>query len=171
MERRSKSDGVFEALGDTDELNSVLGIVREYASNDSELSERLSVIQSRLLDIGSSIATPLNDTSSQKRLERASFDPSHVVTLERWIDDLDSKVPPLRNFILPSGGLCSAHLHLARSVCRRAERHCVALSQSGQTEASVGMYMNRLSDFFFAAARLAALKEGKEEEVYRKPVP
>eukprot|EP00940_MAST-03C_sp_MAST-3C-sp2_P001894 g1894.t1 len=138
MERRSKSDGVFEALGDTDELNSVLGIVREYASNDSELSERLSVIQSRLLDIGSSIATPLNDTSSQKRLERASFDPSHVVTLERWIDDLDSKVPPLRNFILPSGGLCSAHLHLARSVCRRAERHCVALSQSGQTEASVG---------------------------------
>lgn len=105
MSRRSKDDPVFMALGDTDELNSVIGVAREFGGDDADdagakLNDRLSEIQSRILDIGSSIATPLNE-SSEKRLQRASFEDHHVLLLEEWIDELDADTPPLQNFILP----------------------------------------------------------------------
>jgi len=167
LERRSKDDPVFAALGDTDELNSAIGIAREYCNEESNLQERLAIIQSRLLDIGSAIATPPTKSKDNK-LERVKFDSGHVKLLESWIDQMDADVPPLRNFILPSGGLCATHLHLARSVCRRAERHCVALTSTDEVQDSVTKYMNRLSDFLFAAARYAAMKEGREEVSYKK---
>ena len=167
LERRSKDDPVFAALGDTDELNSAIGIAREYCNEESNLQERLAIIQSRLLDIGSAVATPPTKSKDNK-LERVKFDSGHVKLLESWIDQMDADVPPLRNFILPSGGLCATHLHLARSVCRRAERHCVALTSTDEVQDSVTKYMNRLSDFLFAAARYAAMKEGREEVSYKK---
>lgn len=106
------------------------------------LEDYLATIQSRLLDMGAAIATPVQ-TSSESKLERTRFDHGHVEKLERWVDELDQRLPPLKNFILPSGGLCSAHLHVARTVCRRAERAVIPLVQSGQVDPEVGVYLNR----------------------------
>jgi ATP:cob(I)alamin adenosyltransferase len=109
-QRRSKDDNIFEALGDVDELNANIGMAREYVletlstsgnlASLQSLSEQLAEIQSRLLDLGSAIATPL-DSSSPEQLSRVAFPSEMSVTLERWIDEADDKLPPLRNFILP----------------------------------------------------------------------
>ena len=174
-ERREKHDEVFHALGDTDELNSVVGVAREHtrvtadAGNEQMLvlSDRLVEIQSRLMDVGSAVATPL-DTASDAKLARAAFGEGHATALEQWIDEMDDALPPLKNFILPGGGLASAHLHHARSVCRRAERRVAPLVTQGRAEAGVGIYLNRLSDFFFVAARFSAQLEGHDDTVYQK---
>ena len=85
-----------------------------------------------------------------------------------WIDELDQTLPPLKNFVLPSGGLCSAQLHVARSVCRRAERSVHELVRVGSVEPEVGFYMNRLSDYLFMAARAAAQQNGHPEILWKK---
>eukprot|EP00897_Mesotaenium_endlicherianum_P005994 jgi/Mesen1/5422/ME000269S04559 len=149
-ERRSKDDEVFNTLGDVDELNSALG--------------------SRLLDVGSAVATPLV-TSSSRKVERARFDPTAVDALERWIDGMDDHLAPLRAFILPSGGLAGSHLHVARTLCRRAERSVVPLVAAGQVEDVVMRFLNRLSDYLFTAARYAALKTNQPETIYKKALP
>ena len=168
-ERRSKDDLVFEALGNTDELNASLGVAKEYCiSADNGLAPSLSIVQSRLLDLGSAIATPRMNTKSDARMEHTSFPEDHVLIVESWIDELDAQLPQLKNFILPSGGLCSSHLHVARAVCRRAERSVVPLVNDGEVESSVQQYLNRLSDYFFTAARFAASHDGESETTYRK---
>jgi|TARA_B110000208_G_C11773126_1_gene431030 ATP:cob(I)alamin adenosyltransferase len=170
MHREPKDHEYFHALGDTDELNAHVGVGCEHCRASSMLpvlTERLVEVQSRLFDIGSAIATPL-DTSSEKQLKRARFSADHIVTLEGWIDEMDEELPALKNFILPSGGLCSAELHVARTVCRRAERRTVKLARDGKVAAPVAIWLNRLSDFFFVAARYAALKTGNTETVYKK---
>lgn len=174
-ERRPKTDPVFEALGTVDELSSALGLAREAealapVSRQNDLSGQLAEIQSRLIDVGSHVATPLNSTSSEARVRRAAFEKEHAGVLENWIDAFDTELPPLRNFILPSGGMCAAQLHMARAICRRAERNVAALGQAGAIDASVSVYLNRLSDYLFTAARVAALRSNKPETIYRKPV-
>lgn len=168
-ERRAKEDASFTALGDVDELNSAIGVAREFCVEEmhGELTQQLELIQSRLLDVGSAVATPL-DQSSESKLARARFDGAATPLLEEWIDRMDDDLPPLRNFILPSGGKAAAFLHLARSVCRRAERSVVPLVRGGSVDPDVGAFLNRLSDYLFQAARWAALKESKEETVYKK---
>ncbi|KAL4427432.1 hypothetical protein ABPG77_000721 [Micractinium sp. CCAP 211/92] len=167
-ERRSKDDAVFAALGDVDEVNSMLGLAREHArSLDPSLAAQLEAIQSRLLDVGSAVATPLH-SSSEHKLQRVAFCASHTEQLERWIDEMSAQLPPLTQFILPSGGLAAATLHVSRSVCRRAERAVVPLVRSEATDAAVGVYLNRLSDYLFTAARYAALKAGEPETVWVK---
>ncbi|MBN2170454.1 MAG: ATP:cob(I)alamin adenosyltransferase, partial [Candidatus Krumholzibacteriota bacterium] len=91
---------------------------------------------------------------------------SAAAELEAWIDAMDEELPPLDHFILPGGGRLGAELHRARTVCRRAERHVVALSRHADVPAPVRVYLNRLSDFLFTAARLANRREGLEEEAW-----
>ena len=187
-ERRLKTDQTFEALGAVDELNSLVGLAREFALRDSltETATQLEEIMSRLFDVGAAIATPL-DASSTSKIARAAFDEgtsdtgdssinvsnrfTHTAELEGWIDEYSEILPPLKNFVLPSGGLCSAQLHVARSVCRRAERAVIPLVQRGALEASVSTYLNRLSDFLFMSARTAAMKKGYKEVVWQKGNP
>eukprot|EP01111_Echinosteliopsis_oligospora_P015592 TRINITY_DN6214_c0_g1_i1.p1 TRINITY_DN6214_c0_g1~~TRINITY_DN6214_c0_g1_i1.p1 ORF type:complete len:254 (-),score=58.78 TRINITY_DN6214_c0_g1_i1:29-790(-) len=169
-ERRPKTDELFEALGDSDELNSCIGVAAEYCRLSSNgLASQLEEIQSILLDMGAHIATP-RDHSSQSRLNRTEFPAEYTNKIEQWIDNLDESLPPLRNFILPGGGLSSAHLHVARSVCRRTERHIAHISKDeGKIDKSVSSFINRLSDYLFVAARFAAMKEQKQEIIYKKP--
>jgi len=89
--------------------------------------------------------------------------------LEDWIDEMETELPPLRNFILPSGGEPSSRLHIARSVCRRLERSLVFLLEAEELEAGTYSYVNRLSDFLFVLARLVAKRTGNSEVVYQKP--
>lgn len=168
-ERRSKSDPTFAALGDVDELNSIVGVAREHASAiDLMLSQQLEIIQSRLLDVGSAVATPI-PTSSSHKLQRTAFPADATVSLEGWIDSWSAELPPLTNFILPSGGLASSFLHMARAVCRRAERSVVSLVDEKLVESEVAIFLNRLSDYLFTVARVCAKKSNKPEVVYRKP--
>ena len=165
-ERRSKTDITFEVLGTQDELNCVIGIAREY-SRENGIEPMLVEIQSRIFDLGSAVATPLQN-SSERKLQYTEFSPQHTQKLEEWIDQMDNELPPLTNFILPSGGLFATHLNLARSICRRAERTVYPLIENGQVDVEVGKYLNRLSDFLFVASRMAAFKDGKPETIWKK---
>jgi len=170
-ERRSKTDPVFEALGEQDELCAAIGIAREYcAIGKNNISPMLIEIQSRLFDLGAAVATPRN-TSSADKIVYTAFNSQHTEQLEQWIDALDSEMPPLTTFIIPSGGLSSTHLHMARVVCRRAERAVIPLIADMQIDVEVGRYLNRLSDFLFAAARVAAQREQREEIPWKKAAP
>ncbi|ORX46321.1 hypothetical protein DM01DRAFT_1327865 [Hesseltinella vesiculosa] len=171
-ERRAKDDDIFEALGTTDELTSHIGLALEYLEDNGEtfLIECLEKVQSCLQDIGSNIATP-RERASECRRDQTSFDIDAclVKELESWIDKIDESLPRLTKFILPSGGKASAVLHVARTVCRRAERRVQPLTRDHICDDSVGVYLNRLSDFLFNAARLTAKNEGKREKIYTKP--
>jgi len=186
-ERRDKTNRVFHALGDCDELSSLIGIAREFVAELAEhdkkdaIASTLEWVQSRLLDVGSCIATPA--TSSEARLWRTEFSARHTQILEDRIDELDAELPSLTMFILPSGGMAASHLHVARCVCRRAERSTVALDDDvddvddvGNVDdekrntslASVKTFLNRLSDYLFTAARMCAVIDGRPEVTYRK---
>jgi cob(I)alamin adenosyltransferase len=167
-ERRAKDDKLFEALGVTDELSSFIGLAREFCGEDSrDLVDRLDHIQCILQDVGSAIATP-RSSARDAHLNKTAFDKDFVVQLEHWIDEYQEKLPPLKNFILPSGGKASATLHVARVVCRRAERRLVPLVRNGDLDNEPARYLNRLSDFLFMAARYVAMCEGKQEKIYHR---
>ncbi|XP_020616276.1 cob(I)yrinic acid a,c-diamide adenosyltransferase, mitochondrial-like [Orbicella faveolata] len=168
-ERRSKTDALFEALGTSDELSSVIGVAREFCEEGGhkDVMQKLEEVQCILQDVGSNIATP-RQSSTDRNIRKTEFNPENVITLEDWIDTYHNQLPPLRSFILPSGGKSSAMLHVARSVCRRAERRVVPLVQSGSVDPEVGTFLNRLSDFLFIAARFVAKMEGKSEQIYRR---
>lgn len=100
-ERRDKDDAIFAALGDVDELNAAIGLANEFVTSEGVgISEQLTEVQSRLLDVGSAVATPV-DASSPAHLSRVGFSGDHALQLERWIDAMDDELPPLKNFILP----------------------------------------------------------------------
>ena len=151
--RVSKADDVFDCLGDVDELNAMLGVASSSACPDG-VRQQLSLVQAWLIDAGACIATPAEDASAGK-VQRTRFDARHSGAVEGWIDALDAQLPKLTRFILPSGGVCAAHLHLARTVCRRAERSLVRLGREDEL-ADVRVFVNRLSDYLFMAARVAA---------------
>ncbi|XP_078523488.1 corrinoid adenosyltransferase MMAB [Lissotriton helveticus] len=169
-ERRAKDDQVFEALGTTDELSSAIGLAREFCvEHGHTFVEELDKIQCMLQDIGSNIATPLS-SARENHLKRTTFNEKPVEELEQWIDKYSDQLPPLTAFILPSGGKSSAALHLARAVCRRAERCVVPIVQEGEADPHVARYLNRLSDYLFTLARFTAQAEGKKEAIYRKSI-
>ncbi|KAL8180009.1 UNVERIFIED_CONTAM: hypothetical protein K2H54_003309 [Gekko kuhli] len=170
-ERRAKDDQIFDALGTLDELSSAIGLSVEFGSERGHaFVEELHQVQCMLQDAGSNVATPIS-SARESHLKRTSFSEKPVLELEAWIDRYSEQLPPLTAFILPSGGKSSAALHLSRAICRRAERRVVPLVKSGEADANVAKYLNRLSDYLFVLARYAAWKEGKEEKVYTRKEP
>jgi cob(I)alamin adenosyltransferase len=163
--RVSKDDDRIEAYGTVDELNAALGIVRA-ANVPADIDEQLSNIQSELFSIGAELATPDPD-AFQVRI----IGPSHISRLEREIDAHEATLPPLKHFILPAGCAAASHLHLARSICRRAERRVVTLVR--RHEASVSeellVYLNRLGDLLFVLSRVANSRAGVDEVKWSKP--
>ena len=150
--RVAKNDARIEAYGTVDELNSHLGVVRA-SWPQSLLDSLFARIQSDLFDVGAHLASP--GTS-----RFAGVDQERIVELEQRIDAMESELTPLKNFILPAGCAAAAQIHVARTVCRRAERLVVALGDDTIATRSTIAYLNRLSDFLFVAARFANLKAG-----------
>ncbi|XP_016143860.1 cob(I)yrinic acid a,c-diamide adenosyltransferase, mitochondrial-like isoform X1 [Sinocyclocheilus grahami] len=168
-ERRPKEDHIFDALGTTDELSSAIGLAREFCIDRGQsFTDQLEKIQCVLQDVGSNIATP-RSSARDSHIKKTKFSSQAVIELERWIDSFTEELPPLTNFILPSGGKSSAALHVARAACRRAERCVAAVVRSGETDPEVAKYLNRLSDYLFTVARYAAMKEGNGETIYKRP--
>jgi cob(I)alamin adenosyltransferase len=146
----------IEAYGTVDELNSVLGVAIA-AGLDPSMRERFHIIQQVLFNLGSDLCILEED---KERLPVPRVEPRHVEQLEHWIDEWNEALEPLTSFILPGGDLAAAQLHVARTVCRRAERAVVALSREEPIGAEVVPYLNRLSDFLFVAARYQAKLAG-----------
>jgi len=196
-EKRKKYDSAFEAMGTVDELCSIVGTVHAELSISivsldnstspyGDLPEWLLEVMSRLFDIGSHVANPRRKKKEEEESDSdgednakynsfvcdgvgGGFDPEHIEDLEDWIDEMTDKLPELSSFVLPTGGKASAQLHVARTVCRRAERRTVLLVDDGVCDPNALRYLNRLSDFFFTAARWTNFCEGIEEIQYRRP--
>jgi cob(I)alamin adenosyltransferase len=157
--RVSKADLRIEACGAIDELNAVVGCVRT-GGIDAEIAGMLAAIQRDLFALGGRLADPQHRIAA--RVTKASLGGDGVARLEGWIDHLDEELPPLGRFILPGGSQAGAALHLARTVCRRAERRIVALGP-GVLEPELLAYVNRLSDLLFVMARAVNQRAGETE--------
>ena len=136
------------AYGDVDELNAVLGVVLTSTGLSTEARRQLTEIQHLLFRVGGDLATPLSQKVKQDRVAQ-----EHVEMIEEWIRNLESSLTPQRSFILPGGTAAAAELHLARTVCRRAERSIVALQRCESVNMQVPVLLNRLGDYFFLLAR------------------
>jgi cob(I)alamin adenosyltransferase len=156
-----KSSLRVETYGTVDELNSILGVVRALEIPD-QAGQWLNSIQADLFNLGADLATPVSVKSEW--VVRMSADRAQM--LERGIDEMDTVLPPLKHFILPGGTLASAHLHVARAVCRRAERAAVALADTDEVNAEAIIYLNRLSDFLFTLARWVNYSAGTSETAW-----
>ncbi len=152
--RLSKSDMRVRAYGDVDETNSVIGLVRLHLENQ-HLDAMLSRIQNDLFDLGADLATPLPNEGEADSEYALRMVESQTERLEAELDALNADLEPLTSFILPGGHPPAAYLHQARTVCRRAERVCVALSAEEPINPHALTYLNRLSDFLFVAGRWA----------------
>ncbi|KAB7738788.1 cob(I)yrinic acid a,c-diamide adenosyltransferase [Parvibaculum sedimenti] len=155
-ERLPKHALRIESYGTVDETNSAVGMARLHTGGIPALDAMLARIQNDLFDLGADLATP-GKTAAELGYEPLRVVEAQVTRLEREIDELNGNLEPLRSFVLPGGTAAAAHLHLARTICRRAERLTVALAHEtpdGVSEAAL-KYLNRLSDFLFVAARYA----------------
>jgi cob(I)alamin adenosyltransferase len=160
--RVSKADARVDAYGEVDELNACLGVAHQ-ALDDPDLAAVLDRIQPDLFAIGARLADPGSRIAS--RVAKAAITQADVVRLEQTIDRLESELAPLRRFVLPGGSSAGAQLHLARTVCRRAERRVVALGP-GAVDGLAIVYLNRLSDLLFVMARVANHRAGVDEVLW-----
>ena len=153
-----------EAYGAVDELNAVLGVVVTLLRGEpvDDLVERLTRVQRDLFALGADLATPLEDTKAATWVPRIGE--ADVERLERWIDEAETTLPPMTAFILPGGALAAAHLHVARTVCRRAERRVVTLSRQEPLNPHARVYLNRLGDLLFVWSRLVNHRLGVAEQ-------
>lgn len=149
--RVAKDDARVEAYGAVDELNATLGVARA-RGGDAEIDGLLAAVQDQLFAVGAELATP---PGAKAHSAVPPVAPSWTSALEAAIDRFEVELPPLRHFILPGGSALGADLHLARAVCRRAERRVVALHHADRVATDVLALLNRLSDFLFVAARVA----------------
>lgn len=154
-----KSDARIHAYGTVDELSALIGVILSEGVSE-EFDSKLTRIQVLLHRVGADLATPLNYEGKAKRVTS-----DHVAEMEQWIDEAESAVPPLTKFILPGGSKVAALLHQARTVCRRAERWVVTLSQTENVNDECLKFLNRLGDYLFALARQVNHEEGTEERI------
>ena len=160
--RVRKHDPRVEAYGSVDELNAALGVARSLDAN-GWVSGELGAIQARLFSLGAELAaTAAAPLAGFERIGEAD-----VAALEQTIDRLEKDLPPLTNFILPAGHALAAQLHLARTVCRRAERRVVALAESATVEPRLVHYLNRLADLLFVMARWCNHRAGVAEAEWK----
>lgn len=158
--RVPKNDLFIQALGDVDECNSSLGVAISLIQNNPELAKtknQLETIQHTLFDVGAAIATPQTEAIESK-IEKTRFDEKDALILEEWIDEMELELPKLKEFILPGGSPCGSTLHLARSICRRAERTVLPLHEKKDVSSNVVIYLNRLSDYLFVTSRFVNFK-------------
>lgn len=157
--RVPKTDPRVAAYGDVDELQAVIGIAAAHAT-DQEISDMIIALQRDLFALGARLADPSHKIAP--RVSKIVIDDASVLKLEGWIDALEASLPPLRHFILSGGSPSGAALHLARTVCRRAERAVLSLGPDA-VESVVLVYLNRLSDLLFVMARAANHRAGVAE--------
>src|SRR5690606_41692630 len=151
----------IEAIGTVDELNSAVGVLLAELKPEDALTSPLKWIQNDLFDLGGELSIPGYQIISE----------SHVLRLESWLDELNTELPPLKNFILPGGSKAAAYCHLARSICRRAERVMVGVAQNEQINPQGNIYLNRLSDLLFVCARILARRDGRQEILWARSEP
>jgi cob(I)alamin adenosyltransferase len=154
-----KSDLRIEAYGTVDELNSYIGLCKDLYEDKKSVTV-LQEIQDRLFTIGSSLAC---DPEKEPKMQIPDLKDSDVSLLETEIDRMNETLPVMKNFILPGGHPTVSHIHIARCVCRRAERCAVRLSETGGVEPVIIQYLNRLSDYLFVLARFAGHQLGAAE--------
>jgi cob(I)alamin adenosyltransferase len=161
-QRVDKDSLRVDAYGTVDELNSLLGLAVTACANDDDQTRPLLLdIQSRLFDLGADLAAPPEDPSQEALVPRMGDE--QVNDLEAQIDRASANLPAMKHFILPGGTELAARLHVARTVCRRAERLCVALSKHEGVRPAMIVYLNRLSDLLFALARAANHAAGQKD--------
>lgn len=158
-ERVSKADLRIQAIGDIDELNAVIGWAKT-ACSDEKWSADLSEIQNDLLNLGGELAMPGSE------LNLVTND--RIISIESALEELNSDLPPLKDFIVPEGDEFTVRVHIARAVCRRTERSVVAFMEHAEGQDTWIVYLNRLSDYFFVLARASNQRVGKEEQLWQK---
>lgn len=163
--RVSKDDDRIEAYGTVDELNAALGMARS-ADLDTDIDSQLDQIQHELFSIGAELATPDPDEYDLRIIGE-----DHVAVLEGWVDEHEKSLPPLKHFILPTGHPAATALHLARSICRRAERRTVTLVRRHEVSISEALivYLNRLSDLLFVLTRVVNHRREIDEIQWIRP--
>ena len=159
--RVRKNHPRIEACGSVDEINAALGVAAALLPTSSRHRDILSVLQHDLFDLGADLATPHSSRASVPRIESG-----HVLRLEQAIDTHEAELEPLRNFILPGGSPAAAMLHLARTVCRRAERQLARTIESEHVSPLTLEYVNRLSDLLFVLARHVNHSEGHADVIW-----
>ncbi len=165
--RVSKSSIRVEAYGNIDELNSYIGLITTM-SIPKDLYDILEKVNRLLFAIGTDLATPIEEIDNPKKIKKVKrLGKEHIDYLEQAIDNYSDKLPELRNFILPGGSSESAWLHIARTVCRRAERRVVELAQRENVNHNIIVFLNRLSDFLFIAARYVNFFKGIEDTIWK----
>jgi len=169
-QRVPKNDPFIDALGTVDECNSAIGAAVALLPMESSFKtsrEQLEYIQHALFDLGAALATPRTKAAPTK-IEKTRFDPETIELLEKWIDTMEEQLPPLHTFILPGGHPSGSMLHLARSICRRAERLVIPIHKHADVSDNVVIFLNRLSDYLFVASRHVNFLAKRPETLWEK---
>ncbi|MGV4414421.1 cob(I)yrinic acid a,c-diamide adenosyltransferase [Chryseobacterium sp. T1] len=165
--RISKASARVDSYGNIDELNAFIGVAKSYV-NDTEVLEQLKSIQFDLFTVGSEAATPIDKlflANGKARLPLVISE-AEIEAMEHWIDAFEEKLEPLQYFILPGGGKAATHFHVARTVCRRAERSLVFLNETEEVRPELIKYLNRLSDYLFVLSRYVSKLDNEAEEYW-----
>ena len=168
----AKSDFRLETYGTVDELNTHVGMLRTLALKcenpvvRERLANHLRPIQNKLFDVGSDLATPPDSPYKNENL----VVPEDLVQLETWLDEMNESLETLKSFTLPGGGELNAWAHVARTVCRRAERNVCRLAETEEVTPGVQKYLNRLSDYFFVLSRWVSRELKEDEFLWDRPL-
>lgn len=165
--RISKASARVESYGTIDELNAFIGVAKSHIENEDVMNQ-LKKIQFDLFTLGSESATPTDKLilATGKNRLALTISEKEITELENWMDEMEAKLEPLQFFILPGGGKSATFLHIARTVCRRAERCLVLLNETEGVRLELIKYLNRLSDYLFVLARYVSKISGEKEEFW-----